>query len=65
MKEHEIIAAVRETARTDSTEHTEDAVRATLAVLGERLAGGEPGDPASQLPNKYADLLGTRPGHHQ
>jgi uncharacterized protein (DUF2267 family) len=42
MKEQELVAAVRQTAGTDTAEHTEQAVRATLAVLGERLAGGEP-----------------------
>lgn len=59
MKAEEIIAAVQETARTDTREHTEDAVRATLAVLGERLSGGEPADLASQLPPALAEAIPT------
>ena len=42
MNEQELVAAVRQTAGTDTAEHTEQAVRATLAVLGERLAVGKP-----------------------
>jgi uncharacterized protein (DUF2267 family) len=57
MKEQDLVAAVRETAGTDTVEHTEQAVRATLAVLGERLAGGEPGDLASQLPPALAGVI--------
>ena len=57
MKQQELVAAVRETAGTDTAEHTEQAVRATLAVLGERLAGGEPGDLASQLPPALAKVI--------
>ncbi len=62
MKENEIIAAVRETAGTQTHEHTEQAVRATLAVLGQRLAGGEPGDLASQLPPSLAEAIPTEGG---
>lgn len=57
MNEQELAAAVRQTAGTDTVEHTEQAVRATLAVLGERLAGGEPGDLASQLPPALAEVI--------
>ena len=57
MNEQELVAAVRQTAGTDTVEHTEQAVRATLAVLGERLAGGEPGDLASQLPPTLAEVI--------
>ena len=42
VNEQELVAAVRQTAGTDTAEHTEQAVRATLAVLGERLAVGKP-----------------------
>jgi uncharacterized protein (DUF2267 family) len=57
MREQELVKAVRETARTDSAEGTEQAVRATLSVLGERLAGGEPGDLSSQLPPALAEAI--------
>jgi hypothetical protein len=39
MKEQDLVAAVRETAGTDTVEHTEQAVRATLAVLAARRWG--------------------------
>jgi uncharacterized protein (DUF2267 family) len=57
MKQDEIVAAVRATAGTDSAGHTEKAVRATLAVLGERLYGGETEDLASQLPASLAEAI--------
>ena len=57
MKHNEIVSAVHDTAGTDTLDHTEQAVRATLAVLGERLAGGEPGDLASQLPPALAEVV--------
>ena len=34
MKDQELVAAVRQTAGTDTVEHTEQAVRATLACWG-------------------------------
>jgi uncharacterized protein (DUF2267 family) len=57
MKEHEIIAAVRRTAGLADRESAERAVKATLSVLGQRLAGGEPHDLASQLPPGLAEAL--------
>lgn len=57
MKEHEIVAAVQENARTDTPEHTRAAVQATLGVLGQRLSGGEARDLASQLPPALAEAL--------
>jgi uncharacterized protein (DUF2267 family) len=63
MKEHEIIAAVQQTAGTDTPQHTQAAVRATLSVLGQRLRGGETSDLASQLPPGLAEALPhTGPG---
>jgi uncharacterized protein (DUF2267 family) len=57
MKLDQMVAAVRETARIDTREHAERAIRATVAVLGQRLAG-EAADLAAQLP---ADLAGDMP----
>lgn len=57
MKEHEIVSAVRKTTEFSNPEDAERAVRATLAVLGERLAGGETSDLASQLPPALAEAL--------
>ncbi|NEA28755.1 DUF2267 domain-containing protein [Actinomadura bangladeshensis] len=57
MKEHELVAAIRETGRIDTHEHAERAIKATLEVLGERLAGGQSRDLASQLPPALASAL--------
>ena len=57
MKEHEIISAVRQSAGFDTPEHAEQAVQATLRVLGSRLAGGETSDLAAQLPPGIAEVL--------
>jgi len=52
----EFIKQVQERGRVDTREHAERATRATLAVLGQRLAGGEPSDLAAQLPGDLAEL---------
>jgi uncharacterized protein (DUF2267 family) len=52
----EFIKQVQERGEFDTREHAERATRATLAVLGERLAGGEPSDLAAQLPDGLAEL---------
>lgn len=57
MKTYEIVAAVRESAGIDTTEHAEQAVKATLQVLGRRLST-EAQDLAAQLPTELADQLG-------
>lgn len=57
MKEHELISAVKDTAGTGDQEHTAQAVRATLSVLAERLAGEEPQNLASQLPPALAEVM--------
>jgi uncharacterized protein (DUF2267 family) len=57
MKEHEIVAALRRMSGADDSEHAEAATRATLAVLGERLGGGEPRDVTAQLPAALAEAL--------
>jgi uncharacterized protein (DUF2267 family) len=57
MKEHEIVAAVRETSGLADAEHALAATRATLSVLGQRLVGSEPRDLAAQLPAGIAETL--------
>jgi uncharacterized protein (DUF2267 family) len=52
----EFIKQVQERGGFETREHAEQATRATLAVLGERLAGGEPSDLAAQLPGELAEL---------
>jgi uncharacterized protein (DUF2267 family) len=58
MKLDQMVSAVRESARIDTREHAERAVRATVAVLGQRLAG-EAADLAAQLPADLADDMPT------
>lgn len=57
MKHPEMVSAVQDTARIDTREEAERAVRATLRVLGQRLAGGEASDLAAQLPPDLAREL--------
>jgi uncharacterized protein (DUF2267 family) len=52
----EFIKAVRERAGLDS-DQAEKAVRATLNTLAQRLAGGEPKDLASQLPEELKEAV--------
>ena len=54
----QIVSAVRESTRIDTREHAEKAVRATVAVLGQRLAG-EAKDLAAQLPGDLAADMPT------
>jgi uncharacterized protein (DUF2267 family) len=56
MQEQEFVSAVRQSLDLD-TESASTAVRATLAVLGRRLAGGEGKDLASQLPGSLAEQI--------
>jgi len=56
MNKDQIVSAVRESARIDTPEHAEMAVRATLRVFGQRLAG-EASDLAAQLPQELAAEL--------
>lgn len=57
MKEHEIVSAVEKSAGIEGHLQAEGAVRATLHVLGQRLAGGETADLAAQLPPVLAEVL--------
>jgi len=56
MKFHEMVAAVKRAADLPN-DQAERALRATLRTLGERLAGGESFDLASQLPGELQDEL--------
>lgn len=58
MQTHEFVSAVQKSARIDSHEHAEHAVKATLSVLGERLPS-ESRHLAAQLPSELAEALGT------
>ena len=55
MKYQEFIKEVQERGHMASRESAEEAARATLRTLAERLAGGEPHDLASQLPEELAE----------
>jgi Uncharacterized conserved protein (DUF2267) len=55
MKCQEFIKEVQERGHMASRESAEEAARATLRTLAERLAGGEPHDLASQLPEELAE----------
>ena len=57
MQETQILSAVQDTAKIPDHEHAREAVRATLHVLGQRLAGGETKDLAAQLPPSLAQAL--------
>ena len=57
MDQGQLVSAVQDTARIPTHDAAEQAVHATLRVLGERLAGGETKDLASQLPPAFADDL--------
>lgn len=57
MQYREFIAEVRNLGELDSDEQAENAARATLATLKERLAGNEPSNLAAQLPPELAEHL--------
>ena len=54
MKGDEFIAEVRNLAELGNNEEAERAIRATLEMLKERLAGNEPSNLAAQLPPEIA-----------
>lgn len=62
MQYQDFIAQVRERGGFDSPDHAEQATTATLTVLGQRLAGGEPHNLASQLPGELQPLLTQHTG---
>jgi uncharacterized protein (DUF2267 family) len=54
MDQSELVSAVQRGAGIATHEAAEEAVHATLRVLGERLSGGETKDLAAQLPATFA-----------
>jgi uncharacterized protein (DUF2267 family) len=54
MDRSELVSAVQRSAGIATHEAAEEAVHATLRVLGERLSGGETKDLAAQLPAAFA-----------
>jgi uncharacterized protein (DUF2267 family) len=61
MKYDEFIAQVQQRARLNSRAEAEQATRATLETLGERITGTEAEDLASQLPPEIAQYLQKSP----
>lgn len=57
MQYHDFVGTVQQRARLGTTEQAVGAIRATLATLGERLAGGEADHLASQLPTELGRYL--------
>ncbi len=57
MKHDEFIGQVQHYAGLSSRGEAERATRVVLETLGERLAGGEPKDLASQLPSTIGEYL--------
>lgn len=57
MKYDEFMKEVQTRGHMKSRQEAEEATRATLETLAERLAGGEPHDLASQLPPELAEYV--------
>ncbi len=57
MRYDEFMAGVRDLAELNDNDRAEQAVRATLETLRERLAGNEPSNLAAQLPEELADYV--------
>ena len=57
MKGDQFIAEVRNLAELNTNEDAQEATRATLETLRERLAGNEPSDLAAQLPSEIAPYV--------
>lgn len=62
MKADEFLKQVQSRAHLSSKDQALDATQATLAVLGERLFGGEAKDLGSQLPEEIGSFLNEKPG---
>lgn len=65
MQYDEFINDVRDRGALADREHARQATTATLEVLGERLAGGEPSDLSAQLPAELKPLLDQHEGSAQ
>lgn len=57
MQFDEFVGKVQHRAKMPSSMEAVNAIRATLMTLGERLAGGESGDLAAQLPKEIGTYL--------
>ena len=57
MNRDEFVGRVQEIGDIESREETERAIRATFEILRQRLAGNEPDNLASQLPEDLATPL--------
>lgn len=57
MRDSDFVSAIRSTTRLNTAEEAHGAARATLAVLGQRLYGGEARDLAAQLPEGLAAAM--------
>ena len=57
MQADEFVSAVKESTGLPDNDAAARAVRATLSVLGQRLAGGEASDLAAQLPAGLKEYL--------
>lgn len=62
MRYDEFLAHVRDSSNLADTDHAEQAVQATLDVLGQRLSGGETADLAEQLPEQLQQLINSHTG---
>lgn len=59
MQQDEFVSAVRESTGLPDAASAERAVKATLSVLGQRLAGGEAQNLSAQLPGELKELMPT------
>jgi uncharacterized protein (DUF2267 family) len=62
MKYREFLKAVAERGGPTEPAHADQAAKAVLAALGQRLAGGKPKDLASQLPLELQETLTAHSG---
>lgn len=65
MQHDEFVGLVQQRARLDSRGAAQQAIKATLETLAERLAGGAPGNIAAQLPQPIRDHLEREGGAEQ
>lgn len=62
MSSQDFTAMVRKRGEFDSDEEAEQATRATLETLGERVSGGQAQDMAAELPEPLGGYLTARAG---
>lgn len=64
MKYDEFIKHVKSVAQLNSREEAEQATRATLEIIKDRIVGNEAKDLASQLPKELGEFLRGREGEN-